>query len=157
LEESYILLRVEASQAFKPASLQAFLPQESPMSRDHRKLRAFELADDLVLRVYRTTKAFPREELFGLTSQMRRASVSVAANIVEGCARKNHGEYVQFLNTAFASLREVGYYIDLTQRLGLLSQDAGQPLSEHHAETARVLAALLRSLSQASKPSSLQA
>jgi four helix bundle protein len=100
------------------------------MSRDHRKLRAFALADALVIEIYRATRNFPRDELFGLTSQMRRAAVSIAANIVEGCARKNEGEYLHFLNMAFGSLREVGYYIDLTQRLGMLPSEEGGPLSE---------------------------
>ena len=73
--------------------------------RDHTKLRAFELADELVLKIYQATKDFPKEETYGLTSQMRRAVVSVPSNIVEGCARASQGEYVRFLEIAFVSLR----------------------------------------------------
>ena len=69
--------------------------------RDHRKLRAFELADELVFAIYSATKSFPKEEQCGLTSQLRRASVSIASNIVEGCARSSHADYVRFLDLAF--------------------------------------------------------
>ena len=76
--------------------------------RDHTKLRTFELADEVVMLVYRTTARFPKEELFGPTSQIRRAAVSVPSNIVEGCARDSGAEYLRFLNIAFGSLRELG-------------------------------------------------
>ncbi|MCD6571120.1 MAG: four helix bundle protein [Deltaproteobacteria bacterium] len=61
--------------------------------RDHTKLRAFELADKVAVLVYQVTARFPREELYGLTSQMRRAAVSIPSNIVEGCARDSQADY----------------------------------------------------------------
>ena len=73
--------------------------------RDHRKLRAFELADEVALMIYRITKQFPKDEMYGLTSQMRRAAVSVPSNIVEGCARESQTEYRRFMEIAFGSLR----------------------------------------------------
>jgi len=81
--------------------------------RDHRKLKAFALADKLVEEVYKRTSTFPKSETYGLLSQIRRAAVSVPTNIVEGCARKTHAEYAHFINQAFGSLREVGYLLDL--------------------------------------------
>ncbi|MCD5398002.1 four helix bundle protein, partial [candidate division NPL-UPA2 bacterium] len=84
--------------------------------RDHTKLRAFELADKMVLMIYRLTKSFPREELYGITSQIRRAAISVPSNIVEGCARESEAEYLRFLEIAFGSLRELHYQFDLSKR-----------------------------------------
>jgi four helix bundle protein len=114
--------------------------------RDHTKLRAFELADALILRVYEVTRAFPREEQFGLTSQMRRAAVSVASNIVEGCARRSEGDYLHFLDMAYGSVREVEYQISLAHRLGYLQSDTHGPLKRSSEETAKVLNGLIRSL-----------
>jgi len=113
--------------------------------RDHTKLRAFELADELAILIYRITKVFPREEIYGLTSQMRRAAVSVASNIVEGCARESQCEYLRFLEIAFGSLRELHYQFGLSNRLGYLcEQDI--PACEHKfVESEKVLGALIRS------------
>ena len=118
--------------------------------RDHRKLRAFELADGLVLAIYSATKSFPKEEQFGLTSQLRRASVSIASNIVEGCARSSHADYVRFLDLAFGSAREVEYQLTIAERLGYMPPDTGSDLTQRADETARVLAGLLRSLREKS-------
>jgi len=81
------------------------------------------VADHLVLTVYRATAQFPRDERFGLTSQLRRAAVSIATNIVEGCARRTTRDYLHFLNVAFASASETRYRIDLSHRLGFLTAD----------------------------------
>ena len=114
--------------------------------RDHSKLRAFELADEVAVGVYQVTTEFPKEELYGLTSQMRRAAVSVPSNIVEGCARDSQAEYLRFLSIAFGSLRELHYQISLSKRLGfMVSQDS--PLLEAKiVETEKVLNGLIRSL-----------
>ena len=80
---------------------------------------------------------------------MRRAAVSSAANIVEGCARHTKKDYLRFLDMAFASLRELGYYISLATRLGYLDRDHSKVLSGRHEEASRVLAGLIKSLRSA--------
>ncbi|MDI6725424.1 MAG: four helix bundle protein [Smithellaceae bacterium] len=87
--------------------------------RDHTKLRAFELADEVAILTYRETRNFPKDEMYGLTSQMRRAAVSVPANIVEGCARESQIAFLRFLEIAFASLRELHYQFGLSKRFGI--------------------------------------
>lgn len=117
--------------------------------RDHTKLRAFELADRLALQIYGHTRSFPREESFGLTSQLRRAAVSTSSNIVEGCARDSHNDYLRFLVTAYGSAREVEYQISLAQRLGYFDDSAAAELGALTTETCKVLNGLIRSLRDA--------
>lgn len=88
--------------------------------RDYRKIEAWKLADDLTVAVYQCTRRFPKEEVYGLTSQLRRASYSVPANIVEGSARESVNEYLHFLHIARGSLTETQYFMHLSQRLGYL-------------------------------------
>jgi four helix bundle protein len=114
--------------------------------RDHTKLRAFQLADQVALAVYKTTRTFPKEEIFGLTSQMRRAAVSTTSNIVEGCARHSKSDYLRFLDMAYGSAREVEYQISLALRLGYVRNADGESLTGLCCETSKVLNGLLRAL-----------
>lgn len=113
--------------------------------RDHIKLRAFKLADSLALAVYRATRSFPKDELYGLTAQMRRASVSVASNIVEGCARQSEADYVRFLDMPYGSMRELEYQTSLANRLGYLEDKAYAVLLSACLETSKVLCGLIKS------------
>jgi four helix bundle protein len=114
--------------------------------RDHTKLRAFELADEVAVLIYRVTTGFPREELYSLTSQMRRAAVSVPSNIVEGCARDSQADYLRFLYIAFGSLRELYYQLSLSKRLGFLRNEDSSLIESKIVETEKVLNGLIRAL-----------
>ena len=111
--------------------------------RDHTKLRAFELTDEVALLTYRFSANFPKAEQFGLTSQMRRAAGSVPSNIVEGCARDSLADYLRFLDIAFGSLRELEYQLSLATRLEFVSSETELHAKVH--EASKVLGALIRS------------
>lgn len=112
--------------------------------RDHNKLRAFQLADDIAVRVYGLTAGFPKDEQYGLTSQIRRSAVSVPSNIVEGCSRDSQADFVRFLYIAFGSLKELHYQLDLSKRLGfLLKQDLASTIKKI-IEAEKVLNGLIR-------------
>jgi four helix bundle protein len=114
--------------------------------RDHTKLRAFQLADEVAILIYRISLNFPKEEMFGLTSQMRRCAVSVPSNIVEGSARESQTEYLRFLEIAFSSLHELQYQFGLSQKLGYIKQHEVENCALKIIETEKVLAALIRAI-----------
>jgi four helix bundle protein len=116
------------------------------MSRNHEKLKVFELADQLALDVYRATTGFPPEERFGLQSQMRRAAISVSTNIVEGAARRTTRDYVKSLDIALASATETRYLLSLSERLCLLPAETGQASSEQYGGLLRALQPLIAAL-----------
>jgi four helix bundle protein len=116
------------------------------MSRDYRKLKAFSLAKALVVQIYQVTRTFPREELFGLTSQMRRAAISVPANIAEGAGRNTLRDYINFLNIAMGSLSELSYYLELSQELGYMNETDHLQIGAQCDEASRTLQGLIQAL-----------
>jgi four helix bundle protein len=95
---------------------------------------------------YRTTRQFPKEELYGLTSQIRRSAVSIPANIAEGYGRKNRKEYLQFLYISQGSLRELETHLLLSLRVDLVSKSAITPLLDQCDLVGKLLHGLIRSL-----------
>jgi four helix bundle protein len=111
-------------------------------------LRAFQRAVDLMVDVYKATESFPRHELYGLTSQLRRASCSVASNIAEGQGRLTYGEWRQALGHARGSLYEVQAQVILSERLTFLDATTAEHLRGAIQTTARALAGLLQWVSR---------
>src|SRR6266498_1381678 len=103
--------------------------------RDYTKIEVWKLADDLTVAVYERTRSFPRDEVYGLTGQLRRASYSVPANIVEGSSRESKKDYLHFLYIARGSLSETQYFIHLAKRLGFLSSPEADKLQQQTKAT----------------------
>ncbi|MBU0694566.1 MAG: four helix bundle protein [Candidatus Omnitrophica bacterium] len=104
-----------------------------------RELKAWQRAHELVLKVYKVTTNFPEREKFGLISQMRRSSISIPANIVEGFKRRSDKEFKQFINIAAASLEETKYYLILSVDLKYMNQEDYQELMELADEVGKML------------------
>ena len=113
----------------------------------YRRLLVWKEAHELALMVYKVTRNFPKDELFGLTSQLRRAAVSVAANIAEGQARSSRKEFLQFLFIANGSLVETVYYFDLVRDLGYITKKECADLQEKRRVVGNLLHGLIRSKS----------
>lgn len=111
--------------------------------RDFRELKVWQKAHQLVLAVYRTTGEFPKAEVYGLTSQSRRASASIPANIAEGCARATDADFARFLQNALGSASELEYHLILARDLGYLAQSEHQPLEDQVIEVKKMLSSFI--------------
>ena len=112
----------------------------------HEKLEAWQAAHRLTLKVYQVTDQWPRSERYELTTQVRRAAISVPANIAEGVARRGPRELRRFLDIARGSLAELSYLLMLARDLGLLAKDEWLDLDERHNQVGRLTWGLVRAL-----------
>jgi len=115
------------------------------MEKGFRKLIIWQRGHSFVLIIYKLTAAFPRDELYALTSQLRRAAISVVANIVEGNSRHSKKDYIRFIVISIGSLSEVEYYLLLAHDLGYISDTQYEQLEQKQKELARLLYGLLKS------------
>jgi four helix bundle protein len=113
---------------------------------DFKDLRVWVKAHALTLMVYSKTRAFPKEEMYGLTSQLRRASASVGANLAEGCGRRSDAEMRRFIQIARGSANELEYHLLLARDLGLLTPGEFEEMGAKTLEIQRMLTSLVQSL-----------
>ena len=114
--------------------------------QDYKNLKVWQKSHELVLSLYKATAKFPKSEQWGLSSQIRRAAVSIPANIAEGCARGGDPEFVRFLYIAQASASELDYHIFLCRDLKLLAASDHETLSESLNHIRRMLTSLIQTL-----------
>ena len=112
--------------------------------KDFRQLRVWEKAHRLTLAIYAATRGFPAEERFGLTSQIRRCSASIGANIAEGCGRTGDGDFHRFLDIAMGSANELDYHLLLARDLKYLDAAKYEGLNRQLFEVKRMLSTLIR-------------
>jgi four helix bundle protein len=112
--------------------------------KDFKELRVWTQSHQLTLRLYAVTRTFPREEIYGLTSQIRRSGASIPANIAEGCGRRSDGELTRFLQIARGSASELEYHLLLSRDLKFLAEKEFESLSEKLVEVQRMLTALVQ-------------
>ncbi|MER9295282.1 four helix bundle protein [Mesorhizobium sp. M0621] len=113
----------------------------------YRDLIVWQQAMDLAVSIYEVTKAWPKEEIYGLTAQLRRAAISVPANIAEGYGRESRASYQQFLRIAQGSLKELETHLLIAQRVGIASHVAVEPLTIRSESVGTLLRLLIRKLS----------
>ena len=114
--------------------------------KDFRELKVWQKAHELTLAVYQVTASFPREELFGLTAQIRRAGSSIAANLAEGCGRNGDAELARFSSIAMGSASELEYHLLLAKDLKLIPSQDYEVLHQRTTELKRMLTALMQKL-----------
>ena len=114
--------------------------------RSYQDLEVWKRSVDLVEGCYRATAVFPKDEIYGLTSQIRRSVVSIPANIAEGYGRDQTGYFIQFLKVSQGSARELETHLLIAARLGLLSSEAAKPLQGECEAICKMLRGLIRSI-----------
>jgi four helix bundle protein len=114
--------------------------------KDFRKLNVWQKAHQLAVEVYSVTVSFPPDEIYGLTSQVRRASVSIPANIAEGCGRQGDAELSRFFQIAMGSASELEYHFLLARELGLLNEKDSASLNNQVGEVKRMITVLIQKL-----------
>ena len=114
--------------------------------RNFRELKVWAKAHHVTLQLYKVTRSFPKEELYGLTSQIRRSAASIGANIAEGCGRGSKREFANFLRVASGSASELEYHLVLAADLEILRSDAYELLVERVIEVKRMLTGFIRKL-----------
>lgn len=114
--------------------------------RDFKELKVWEKSHLLTLAVYKATATFPREELYGLISQIRRSCASIPANIAEGCGRSGESELARFFHIAMGSASELEYHLLLARDLGFLKSQDYEPLATEVTEVKRMLASFIQKL-----------
>ena len=119
--------------------------------KDFRKLNVWEKSHHLTLAVYKATTTFPKEELYGLTSQMRRASASIPANIAEGCGRNGDAELARFLHIAMGSASELEYHLLLARDLNILNSPDYEGLASEVTQVKRMLTSFTQKLKAESR------
>lgn len=115
-------------------------------TKPHKRLDVWKKAIDLILDIYKLSEAFPRTEVYGLTSQMRRAAVSVASNIAEGAGRQTRKEFINFLHVAQGSLSELDTQLVIATRLEYVPADTYKEIENKIEEISKMLTGLIKSL-----------
>jgi four helix bundle protein len=114
--------------------------------KDYRQLAVWQRSHQFTLDVYRVSRSFPKEELFGITGQLRRACASIPANIAEGCGRDSDAELKRFVDIAHGSASEAEYFIMLAAELGMLDSASHATLGDEIAQVKKMLGGLSRKL-----------
>jgi four helix bundle protein len=120
--------------------------QQAAAVKDFHELKVWQKAHQLTLAVYQITATFPREELYGLTSQLRRCSASIAANLAEGCGRSGDAEFARFCSIAMGSASELEYHLLLAKDLNPIAANEHAELSQRATELKRMLTGLIQKL-----------
>jgi len=116
------------------------------MEKPHKRLDAWQESINLVILIYELTKQFPKNEIFGLISQLRRAVISIPGNIAEGAARQTRREFVQFLYIARGSLSEVDTYMEIARRLGYIEKASTALVERKLVDVDKIITGLIQSL-----------